>query len=379
MANILYVTNSGSYGGMERYVLELTSGMVKRGHKVFVWCKDGPMALEYEKAGGFVLRKRIGFDIDPLYIWDLAGFIKRNKVEILHANELKAVVNALLACLISNVKLKITHSHTPISTWKITQVKKYFNVSLYSFLVNKLSDFEIALTESIKKIKISEGIKEKKLIVIPNGIDIDRFDIDPKLKMGFLKEIRGRYRIPLEYFVLGNLSRLTEEKGYDTLLRAFSLIMSDKTLDKEFFLLIAGGGKMENHLKKMAEELGILDRFVITGVFKEEDKVKFYASMDLLTFPSLTEGFGYVIAEAMVSSLPIVASDLPALRDVALDTITYFTAGEENDLYIKIKKMIYHWDKAHLKTVDAKKRARDLFSVEKFMESYSNLYLKERL
>ncbi len=171
---ILYTLNSSKFGGMEVHVLDLVKGMVKKGHEVFVWCPEGEMSDLYKESGAQVTNEIIKRDIDGGYIKKLTSFVNENKIEIVHAHELKAVINSLLACNKTDAKL-VTHTHTPISEWQINPLKRFLNTKLNSFMVNKYSDVEIALTDSKKRVKIKEGLKEDRLFVIPNGLDATKF------------------------------------------------------------------------------------------------------------------------------------------------------------------------------------------------------------
>ena len=175
---IAYVLNSGNPGGTERHVLDLVKGMVKRGHRVFVWCKDGEIAKWYEEAGAEVYRSEITSDIDPKYILNLVNFLRSNKIDVLHAHDLKPATNALFASILSRTKVKITHIHTPMSEWQVPSTLKkivtFIQIRCYSFLVNTFSDSEIALTNTRKIVKLAEGISDKKLTIIHNGLDETR-------------------------------------------------------------------------------------------------------------------------------------------------------------------------------------------------------------
>jgi len=125
---IAYILNSGNFGGMEKHVLDLCQGMIQHGHQVFVWCPSGDMVPSFEKAGAQVTQIKIRFDIDPTYIKRLARFLKENRVDIVHAHELKAAVNSLIAGRLAGVNVRISHTHTPISEWQISRWKKKINL-----------------------------------------------------------------------------------------------------------------------------------------------------------------------------------------------------------------------------------------------------------
>lgn len=373
---ILYVLNSAKYGGMEWHVYDLVKGMIQNGHEVFVWCPEGVMSDLYKELEAKVFDKKITKDIDFKYIKELSTFIKENCIDIVHAHELKAASNALLAGNKAKVKVIVTHTHTPISEWKISNFKKKINTKVYSFLVNKYSDSEIALTESKKKVKIKEGVKECKLTVIPNGLDTSKFNTTPLQRSEYEEDIKNKYGIPKTAFVFGNVSRLTEEKGHDILIKAFGkFLKSDFFHQGDFYLLIAGGGTLEEPLKKLAQELDLDGKVIIAGAFDDNDKVKYYSSFDAFVFPSLAEGFGIVLLEALYMGLPTVCSDLEVLKEVGGESVKYFKAGDDNSL---TKAMMDEYERASRdgKSVSDKSKIRveSLFSMDKFVNNYLSLY-----
>lgn len=373
---ILYVLNSSKYGGMEWHVFDLIKGMIQNGHEVYVWCPKEDMSDLFVGLGAKVFDKKISKDIDFSYISELSKFIKENGIDIVHAHELKAASNAMIAVNRSKVKVIVTHTHTPLSEWKIPSLKKKLNTRVYSFLVNRYSNSEIALTESKKKIKIKEGIKESKLTVIPNGLDTNKFNITPIQRSEYEEEIKNKYGIPKTAFVFGNVGRLTEEKSIDTLIKAFSkFLKSDLFHQRDFYLLIAGGGKLEESLKKLSQELDLDGKVIITGAFDDSDKVKYYSSFDAFVFPSLAEGFGIVLLEALYMGLNTVCSDLEVLKEVGGSDVKYFKAGDDNSL---AKAMIDEYERVGRdgKSVSDKSKIRveSLYSMEKFVDSYLSLY-----
>jgi glycosyltransferase involved in cell wall biosynthesis len=373
---ILYVLNSGNYGGMEWHVNDLVKGMIKAGNEVFVWCPDGEMTEVFKRLGAQVFIKQIKKDIDRSYIKELTSFIKEKGIEIVHAHELKAVCNALIAGNKAGVRVKISHSHTPISEWQIGKLKKKLNLFIYRYLVNKYSDAEIALTSSVKKIKIREGIRENKLVIIPNALDTSKYDITPNQRSQYEEEIKNRYQIPKTAFVFGTVGRLTEEKGHEILLEAFEkFIKSDFFHKRDFYLMIAGGGKLEEQIRNRAQELKISDKVIVTGFFDEGEKVKYYSTFDAFLFPSLAEGFGIVLIEALYMGLPTICSDLDVLREVGDEVVDYFEKGNPHDLAQKMTGLYERiGGDGKLISDKAKLRVEKEYSMQKFISNYLELY-----
>ncbi len=379
--NILYLLNSGQPGGMERHVADLVKGMGERGHKVHVWCKNGPIVEWYKKSGAAVFVKEIGLDIDPLYIFSLRSYLIQNKIDVVHAHELRACSNALIAGFFSKTKVRITHIHTPMSEWKLQNIirKIYTHIAILGYVCEAtlLSTCEIALTDSRKRIKMREGILEDKLEVIPNGIDTEKFDVDSSLKEIYREEILKRYNIPNDSFIIGNVGRLTEEKGTDILIKGFEEFIRNipENERNNKYLLIVGGGKLENTFKKIVESSDVGDKVRITGVFEDDDIRKLYASFDLFVFPTLAEGFGIVMLEAMCIGLPVICSDLEVLSEVGGSSVYMFKTGDYRSLAQKIHDLYLRRDNYSSIGEISKRRVAELYSMKKFLDNYENLYL----
>ncbi|MBU4524647.1 MAG: glycosyltransferase family 4 protein [Desulfomicrobium sp.] len=138
--------------------------------------------------------------------------------------------------------------------------------------------------------------------VVYNGIDLPAFDALP----GHPLVLRSHGSV-----VIGCAGRLTEQKGHQYLIDATALLRQ-RGLDVT--VLLAGTGELEQELRARVASLGLEDCFRFLG-FVEEMK-QFYASIDIFALPSLWEGFGYVLSEAMSMRLPVVAFEASNIPEV---------------------------------------------------------------
>ena len=376
---IAYVLNSGNPGGTERHVLDLVKGMVKRGHRVFVWCKDGEIAKWYEEAGAEVYRSEITSDIDPKYILNLVNFLRSNKIDVLHAHDLKPATNALFASIISRTKVKITHIHTPMSEWQVPSTLKkivtFIQIRCYSFLVNTFSDSEIALTNTRKIVKLAEGISDKKLTIIHNGLDETRLLHSEEEKKQSREAVKNNYGIPQEAFVIGVISRISEEKGHTVLLKAFkSFLDKNNELSRDVYLIIAGGGPLENELRQKVQEMNFDGKVIVTGIFPDDVQPMFYDTFDIFVFPSLAEGFGLVLIEAMLCNIPVICSDLDVLKEVSGLNAVFFKTGDYVDLSRKLYEMRSQMVQSTYEPHPTQEFILKNYSMDKFITEYENLY-----
>lgn len=363
---IVYVSGSAQFGGMEQHLLDLVNGLTGK-FEITIVCPNGPMVKEYQKANAKVIIDYPLLDIDPLFIARLYKYFKQIKPQILHTHQLKSGVNALIAGFLANIKIKVSHVHTPISMWKINKVKRYLDIKIYSAVVNLLANYEIALTESIKKQKISEGVKRNKLYVIPNGVDYSRFD-----KVHDSEKIRRTYGIKQSTFLVGAVGvRLSQEKDHKNLLKA--LYEVDKKIH-DWHLIIGGSGPLEEELIGLASKLGLNGKVNFLGRFVEKEKPLLLSSLDLFVFPTLAEGFGIVLLEAMAAGLSCIAADLEVLKEIGGNAVSYYKTSDYKDLARKILELYSDSELRERIASSAEKRVKENYTLERFWENYSNLY-----
>lgn len=377
---ITYVINSSTYGGMENHVIDLVEGMIIKGHEVFVWCPPGVIVRDFERVGAKVIQKMIQFDIDPFYICRLKKFLKKNKIDLVHAHELKAAANGILAAYFAGVKTRIAHTHTPISEWQISSLKKKINLAIYPKFINKFATYEIALTESRKQIKIKEGIKEDKLFIVesPNCIKLGDFILEEPVKKEYSQEILIRHALDEDTKIWGCLGRITQEKGHEILIKGFHEFfkqLPDQEKDKHH-LIVTGGGPLEDELASQISELGLTEKITITGKVPHVDVPKYYSTYDVFIHPSLAEGFGIVLIEAMATGIPVIASDLEVFGEVAGDTVNYFETGNFESLAEVMKKVDVGGEDIQQKAEVARQRVQDRYSFERFIDQYNKFYLE---
>ncbi|WBU32397.1 glycosyltransferase family 4 protein [Rhodopseudomonas palustris] len=122
-------------------------------------------------------------------------------------------------------------------------------------------------------------------------------------------EARRRFALPVDGVMLGTAARLHPLKQLDATIRVLPAKPSWR-------LALAGHGPDEVRLRALAEQLGVADRIFFVGEITPEQVADFLASLDVFVFPSLAETFGLAAVEAAHAGVPVVANDLPVLREV---------------------------------------------------------------
>jgi len=157
----------------------------------------------------------------------------------------------------------------------------------------------IAVSEFTKRALIGIGMREKDITVIPNGVDLAAYKKEEK---------KGRQR------TICCVSRLTPQKRVEDLIRALPRIK------KEFpniRCVIIGSGDEEARLKKLAGTLGVTEAVTFLGFVKgHKDVIRILKQSHVFCLPSVVEGFGIVVLEAMASGIPYVCTDIAPLKEV---------------------------------------------------------------
>lgn len=160
--------------------------------------------------------------------------------------------------------------------------------------------------------------------VVPNGVDLARFLPQDRRRAAQLRERVGATGRPLILAVGG----IEPRKGSDTLVRALAEMKADREIPA--VLAVIGGHSFQDHrpyrerVLALLPELGLaLDEdVVLVGTVPDVDIPQWYAAADVLAFPSVKEGFGLAVLEAMSAGLPVVTSALPVFRE-------YLVAGRD--------------------------------------------------
>jgi glycosyltransferase involved in cell wall biosynthesis len=163
----------------------------------------------------------------------------------------------------------------------------------------------IAISQSVKKsLTKFELVPSKKIFVLPNGIDYQKF----------YKSAISKHYSNDKPMIIGTVCRLEPQKGLSYLLLAMKIILA-KFPDTR--LEIVGDGSLLGELQDFSKKLGISNSVFFFGKFAEV--IPFYNRMDIFVLPSLYEGFGIVLLEAMASGVPVVATNVDGIKEVVID------------------------------------------------------------
>jgi len=306
---ILHLISSSGLFGAERVVLELSKGL-KRNYNCqpvvgVIRNSQSPHIEIAEEAAACCLDSVIfpcRGRFDPKLSSLIGNFVEQNKIDIVHCHGYKSNIYGLLA----------SRNRVPSVTTNHNWLTSGLSLKLYCFLDScwiRYFNRIVAVSEKIKKEMLKFGLPEKKIRVIDNGIDLERFARE--IPTGRIKEEFG---LSGNLKIVGTVGSLTTEKGYIHLLKAAKSVL-DVGIGVSF--LIVGEGPLRNRLEEEAGKLGIRSNIVFAGY--RSDIPEMLSTMDIFILSSIKEGLPMVLLEAMAAKKPVIATAVGAVPEVIRD------------------------------------------------------------
>jgi glycosyltransferase involved in cell wall biosynthesis len=233
--------------------------------------------------------------------------------------------------------------------------------------VSKLSTM-VAVSEDLKKFLTQKvGIKNDRIIVIHNGIDLDLYQPGSEKRGRARKELCIHATQP----VIGTVGNLYPVKGHTYLLKALPIV---KIMFPDIRLLIAGHGRLLGKLLNEARTLGIQDHVLFLGF--REDTASLLQAIDLFVLPSISEGLPLSVLEAMASGKSVIATNIGGLGEVVIDGQTGFLVAPENSEALAKRMMLLLGHKSLSDQFGRAGRTRveKEFSLASMVNKYQDLY-----
>lgn len=302
---IVFLIRSLGYGGAERQLAVLASALRQRGHMVSVLTFYSGGELESDLRSADVRVQ----SLEKRGRWDIASFLAN-----LHRAVRDASPNVLHSYLgMPNIIAGTTRPLFPGMRVVWGERASNMDLSYYDWLsrfstsltrvLSRTPDLVIVNSRAGFEHAAARGYPRKKMIVIPNGIDSDRFT--PDATAG--RRVRQEWRVPATDRLVGLVGRLDPVKDHRTFLSAASRLAQVRS-DVRFVCVGDGDPQYGRQMQQFAATLGIDDR--VHWVPARADMPAVYNALDVACVSSNSEGFPNVLAEAMSCGIPCVATDV---------------------------------------------------------------------
>ncbi|MFO7715724.1 glycosyltransferase family 4 protein [Desulfosarcina sp.] len=306
MTRICFFNGVSFWGGGEKWHFETGTYLSLRGHRVYFITQPGGelhQRLKGTNINELTMTLTNASFLNLFKIGKLVRFFKTNRIETVVFNGSAEVKTGAPAARMAGVKAIVYRRGIALPVKSTVMNRWLYQRLITHFLTNS--------RETSQKLFAHLGtpMDSGKVRVVYNGIDYDQFaSVSRKVPMPDGQPI-----------VLGSAGRLEKQKGQDYLLQVASIL---KSRNIAFQMHIAGEGPLRQSLERQIKTCGLDDQVHLLGFVA--DMRGFFEQLDIFIFPSLWEGFGYAIAEAMAAGLPVVAFDISSNPEVVEQNETGF-------------------------------------------------------
>jgi glycosyltransferase involved in cell wall biosynthesis len=350
-------TTSLRVGGAERVAVNLSTGLVERGHDVDLVLVSAEGQLLGELHGGVnvvdLSARRVLTGVPPLH-----RYLRRSDPDLLYSMMPHNNVAAAIA-LTMNDDIPFVPSVHNMPSSEIGSTKDVL-LFLAARAVYANADHCVTVSEGVRNDLVrTTGLSREDITVIYNPIVSDRLK-------------RQASRNPDhpwfdEADVILGAGRHIEQKGFETLLRAFAI--AQENVSQELRLIITGHGPKTDEYRRLADSLGIAEDIDFPGFV--DNIYAYLASGDLFVLPSRWEGFGNILVEAMACGTQVVATDCQSGPAEILEEGAYGRLVPVDDVHGLADAIVAQLEGD--RSFDVRKRA-SAFEIDTVAEAYEDLF-----
>lgn len=368
---IIYLITKGNWGGAQRYVYDLATGIPKEEFDVLVCAGEGEILLKkLEEKNIRVLHLKtvvrdMSFRKDFLTIFSLLKLFRKERPDIIHINSSKIGALGAIAGRLAGVKKIIFTAHA----WAFNEERPLLQklaIGIIHWFTVMLCHHTIVVSEATINQTLSWPFAKNKLSLIHNGIE----DIIFKSRSPAQDYIaRGRQSA----FWIGTISELHKNKGVDIAIEAYAKFLKDYP---DSIFVIIGDGEEKESLKQLAISTGTSERVFFAG--RVPNAFEYIQAFDIFTLTSRTEALPYVILEAGSSGVPIIASAVGGIPEIITSEKTGLLVRPENpkEVFLAMREIKENFDVALSRAGKLKEKIQKRFSEDEMTKKTMAIYKK---
>jgi glycosyltransferase involved in cell wall biosynthesis len=347
-------------GGAERAMVELVQGLSRAEWEPHVYCLGpwGPLATTLQDAGIPVTA------LEAMYLWDAPRILWQLRREfrqfqpaivqtfLFHANLLGRLAAAWagVPCIVSGIRVAERRGrwHGWLDRW-----------------TNRLVTMNVCVSRGVANFcERQGGLDPRKLLVIPNGVAIDRLQQETAIDL-------AEHGLDPTGPICLTIGRLEHQKGIDVLIKGLPAVIAAVP---HLQVVIIGDGPDRDSLETLGQSLGVADR--VHWVGRRGDVPRWLKGATLLAVPSRWEGMPNVVLEAMAAGLPVIATQVEGIDELITDGVTGIAVPTESPTAFSeaITRLIRQPElRAHL-AESAQQLIREEFTTAAMVDRYVALY-----
>ncbi len=300
------LAGSAAYGGGERYLELLFDRLDRSRYRVMLICPEpGPFIGRMKERGVETHLVHLAPLFNLFALWRLTRLLRRERVTILQTHGARANFYGRIAGRLAGVPVIISTVHNSLKDYEVCSLTRWFYITALRLtlpLVHRI----ICVSDSNRCDQIDEcPAVAARIQTVYNGIDPSAFPSQPNREK--VRKELGIVTGP----VLVMIARLTEAKGHRVLLQALPHLIEAWP---QLCCVFVGDGELRDQLHRLVVERAVERSCRFLGV--REDIVDILAAADVVVMPSLSEGFPFVLLEALAMGCPVVASRVNGIPEL---------------------------------------------------------------
>lgn len=232
-------------------------------------------------------------------VCSMTGKLRREKFDLVHAHGFKAGMVARMAAKVSRIPCLIT-VHNDFAHANVSQLRSVY-LAAERWLSRWTSEYIAVSAWLAEELQDTYGVSPSRIVIIPNGI------ARSSENMLLAEQLPFPDNLPL----VGTVARLAPQKGVEYFIRAAAELQLQYP---DVCFIIVGDGPLRGQLEILSAELGLVGRLYFAGY--RQDVPAILARMQIFVQPSLSEGQGITVLEAMSAGCPVVASATGGLKEL---------------------------------------------------------------
>jgi len=364
MMRVAIVVDSLKVGGAQRLVSAFASRASNHGIQPVIITlnksKSTVVSETINQAGVRIIILSAPSLLNAKRLRQLIRTFQTEKIDIVQTHLMYSNILGTIAARIAGIPVIATlHSVDVTSGWKPQLLKR-----LHDYFLKNLATRILAVGNVVAEAQAG-SFGGRKLDVIPNGIP-EPEPIRAHARDKLRKEIAGDEDSP----IIITVGRFTRAKGYEDMIKAFSLIR-DRTTKP--VLLMVGDGSMTDSIKQRIESLELSESVILTG--ERSDVPQLLASSDVYASASHREGLPLALLEAMMAGLPVVATSVGDIPNVVTEeTGVIVPPHQPNELAAALEGLLQNPERREAMGRAAQQRALNEYSVDAWIKRHAALY-----